>query len=347
MNALSKRVAVLGASGYAGQELCERIEAHPGLQLAAAMSAREGVVPDEPALPIDRSLDALDWNRIQGLDAVFLATPHGASAPLAARALEAGAKVVDLSADFRFDDVTQYERVYGMAHPHPELIGEAIYGLVEFERDRIAEAHLVAAPGCYPTSVLLALRPLIEADLIELSAPIVADCKSGASGAGKRPSAALHFGSVQENFRAYSVGMHRHAPEIEAKAGSDSARVVFVPHLLPCFRGILSTIYVQPKTGAPVPEARAILERAYRGEAFVKVFDRGQPELSRVVGTNQCHLAIADGRAFPGAAVDAADEHAGTWVLTSAIDNLLKGAAGQAMQCLNLMLGFEETEGLR
>lgn len=346
MNALPKRVAVLGASGYAGQELCERIEAHPGLQLAAAMSAREGVVPDEPALPVDRPLEPLDWKRIQGCDAVFLATPHGASAPLAARALESGAKVVDLSADYRFDDVAKYERVYGVEHPHPELVDEAVYGLVEFERDRIAEARLVAAPGCYPTSVILALRPLIEAELIELSGPIVADCKSGASGAGKRPSAALHFGSVQDNFRAYNVGLHRHAPEIETYAGSSEARVVFVPHLLPCFRGILSTIYVQPKPGASLTEARAALERAYRGEAFVKVFERGQPELSRVVRTNQCHLAIADGRAFPGAGDEAVGE-AGTWVLTSAIDNLLKGAAGQALQCLNLMLGFEEAEGLR
>ncbi len=356
MTASPKRVAVLGASGYAGQELCDRIDAHPGLELVAAMSAREGVVPEEPALPVDRPLEPLDWGRIAKVDAVFLATPHGASAPLAARALESGAKVVDLSADYRFEDVKRYERVYGVEHPHPELVAEAVYGLVEFERERIAAARLVAAPGCYPTSVILALRPLVEAGLIDLSAPIVADCKSGASGAGKRPSEGTLFGNVQDNFRAYNVGAHRHAPEIEAYADrSGAARVVFVPHLLPCFRGILSTIYVQPKAGTFLDAAREALVNAYRGETFVKVFERGQPELSRVVHTNQCHMTIADGRAFPGARDDRAgddptgDSGAGatTWVLTSALDNLLKGAAGQAMQCLNLMLGFEEAEGLR
>lgn len=346
MNAQAKRVAVLGASGYAGSELCDRIEAHPGLQLAYAMSSREGVDPAKPELPVDRVLEPLDWRRLEGLDAVLLATPHGASAPLAAKALALGTRVVDLSADFRFPDGERYAEIYGQAHPHPELLDEAVYGLVEFERDRIASARLVAAPGCYPTSVLLALRPLIEAGLLDLSAPIIADCKSGASGAGKRPSAALHFGAVQDNFRAYSAGEHRHAPEIETHAsgvGGPIPRLCFVPHLLPCFRGILSTIYATPRAGATVADARAALEQAYRGEAFVRVFASGQPELSRVVHTNQCHMAIASGRAHAGAAPGGSE----TWVLTSALDNLLKGAAGQALQALNLMLGFEEAEGLR
>jgi N-acetyl-gamma-glutamyl-phosphate reductase len=325
-----KRVSILGASGYTGRELARWLRGHRELELDGFMSAREGSVPDAPDVETDRAVEPLDWKRLSQADGVFLCTPHGASAELAARCLELGAKVVDLSADFRLADPVLYERTYGRAHPAPRLLKEAVYGLTEHARDRVAGARLVANPGCYPTSVLLPLLPLYEHGLVARKSEIVADCKSGASGAGKTPGARTHFGSVHENFSAYGVGTHRHAPEIQAVAGTD--RIVFVPHLLPVFRGILSTIYVTPAAGTGAAEILACLRAAYAGEAFVKVLARGLPELAGVQNTNQCHI----GAAPCGARV----------VIVSTLDNLVKGAAGQALQNMNLMLGLEESAGL-
>jgi N-acetyl-gamma-glutamyl-phosphate reductase len=327
---VTQRACILGASGYTGRELERLLRAHPSLVLDGFFSAREGETPEAPELECDRALEPLDWERVARCDGVFLCTPHGTSALLARRCLELRRKVVDLSADFRLRDAHEYERAYGHAHPAPELLARAVYGLTEHARDAVAGTELVANPGCYPTAILLALKPLLAAGLVDLAAPIVADAKSGTSGAGKQPSARTQFGSVHENFLAYAVGTHRHAPEIRQEAGT--GRLVFTPHLLPVFRGILATIYVVPRAGADAAELRECLRSAYAGERFVRVFRRGQPELDRVQRTNECHVAVADG----GPCV----------VLTSAIDNLVKGAAGQALQNMNLLLGLEEGAGL-
>jgi N-acetyl-gamma-glutamyl-phosphate reductase len=325
-----KRVAVLGASGYTGRELARLLRRHEGVTVEGLFGAREGVTPEAPELPVDDTLLALDWSRIAKCDGVFLCTPHAASAELAARVLALGAKVVDLSADFRFKDAAQYRDVYQHEHPSPGLMRESVYGLTEFARSDVQGARLVANPGCYPTSILLALRPLLEAGLVDTRAQIVCDAKSGVSGAGKNPSGRTHFGASHENFLAYGVGTHRHAPEIRLHAGTE--RITFVPHLLPVFRGILSTIYVPPAPGITAAHVASCLSERFANERFVKVYARGLPELNRVQMTNECHIGVA-----------ACD---GFVVVVSAIDNLLKGASGQALQNMNVMLGLEESAGL-
>ena len=326
-----KKVAVLGASGYTGREIASLLGRHPSLAVDGFYSAREGEAPPQPELPFDRAIEPLDWKRLARADGVFLCTPHGTSAALAGRCLELGLKVVDLSADFRLESPAAYAQAYAHPHPAPELLEEAVYGLTEHAREPVSAARLVANPGCYPTAVLLALKPLLAAELVDLHTTIVADCKSGVSGAGRNPTARTHFGAVHENFCAYSVGQHRHVPEIHEQAGT--TRLVFVPHLLPVFRGILATIYFEPARGSGAREALACLAEAYADEPFVRVYPRGLPELDRVRHTNECHLGAADAE--------------GLVVVVSTIDNLVKGASGQAIQNMNRMLGLAETEGLR
>lgn len=323
-------VAIVGASGYTGRELLSLLQRHPRLELRAAMTARPGTTPEAPALPCDPTIDALDLDRLRAVDGVFLCTPHGAAAAIAKDLLARGCAVVDLSADFRLRDPAVYGNTYGAPHPAPELLPQAVYGLTEHAREAVRSARLVANPGCYPTSILLPLLPLLAAGLVAAAAPIVADSKSGTSGAGKAPSERTHFGNVHENFCAYGIGTHRHAPEIWQQAGTD--RIVFTPHLLPTFRGILSTIYLPPAAGVTADQVRGCLRERYAEEPFVQVYDRGLPELRCVQHTNQCHIAVAQNGPFV--------------VLVAAIDNLLKGASGQAMQNMNLMLGLPETMGL-
>jgi len=318
-----KTCAIVGATGYTGRELIALLRRHRGLKASALMTARPGVTPEQ------EDVDPLDLARLAEVDGVFLCPPHGAASRVARAALEAGRKVVDLSADFRLRDERVFAATYGGDHPAPDLLQEAVYGLTEHARERVAAAALVANPGCYPTSALLPLKPLLDADLLDASAPIIADSKSGVSGAGKSPSERTHFGSVHENFLAYAVGRHRHAPEIAQELGRE---VVFTPHLLPVFRGILSTIYVQPAAGVGAAELRACLRDRYASEPFVQVLENGTPELKDVQRSNRCAIAVADSGPL--------------CVITSAIDNLVKGAAGQALQNMNLMLGQTETEAL-
>ena len=325
-----KTCAIVGASGYTGRELLSCLQRHPRLRATVVMTARAGAQPEPPVFPGDPTIDALDLARLQAVDGVFLCTPHGAASAIAKAALAHGKMVVDLSADFRLRDPALYERVYHAAHPAPELLAEAVYGLTEHRRAAVAAARLVANPGCYPTSVLLPVLPLRQAGLLDERAPIIADSKSGTSGAGKAPSERTHFGAVHENFCAYGVGTHRHAPEIQQEAGT--AHLVFTPHLLPTFRGILSTLYLTPNAGVTADAVRECLRARYAGEPFVRVYDKGQPELRCVQRTNQCHIAVA----ASGPLV----------VVTSAIDNLVKGASGQALQNMNLMLGLPEGDGL-
>jgi len=328
---MKKTCAIVGASGYTGRELLTWLSHHPRLEPTVVMTARAGVAPEAPVFPGDPAIDALDLARLHDVDGVFLCTPHGAASEIARAALAMGKKVVDLSADFRLRDPAAWQRTYGSAHPAPELLAMAVYGLTEHHRDRVSTARLVANPGCYPTSILLPLLPLLQQGLLDDKAPIVADSKSGTSGAGKAPSERTHFGNVHENFCAYGVGTHRHAPEIWQEAGT--SRVVFTPHLLPTFRGILSTIYLTPAAGVAAAALRSCLQERYAGEPFVRVYEQGQPELRCVQHGNQCHVAVA----ASGPLV----------VVTSAIDNLVKGAAGQALQNMNLMLGLPEGDGLR
>lgn len=325
-----KACAIVGASGYTGRELLDLLARHPRLRATVVMTARAGAAPEAPAFPNDPTIDALDLDRLGAVDGVFLCTPHGAASEIAKAALARGKKVVDLSADFRLRDPALYARVYGSPHPAPELLAEAVYGLPEHRRGAVRTARLVANPGCYPTSVLLPVLPLRAAGLLADGSPIIADSKSGTSGAGKAPSERTHFGAVHENFCAYGVGNHRHAPEIQQEAGT--ADLVFTPHLLPTFRGILSTIYLTPKSGVTADAIRNCLQERYAAEPFVRVYQKGQPELRCVQRTNQCHIAVA----ASGPLV----------VVTSAIDNLVKGASGQALQNMNLMLGLPEGDGL-
>ena len=325
-----KKVGVIGAPGYTGQELLKILARHPAADATVVMTARADRTPAPPALPVDTPPDPLDLGRLDTVDGVFLCTPHGAAAPLVQAAIGKGTKVVDLSADFRLKDKDIYEQTYGQQHPAPGLLAEAVYGLTEHHRPRIATAQLVANPGCYPTCILLALKPLLDHGLVAPGTTIVADCKSGVSGAGKQPTERTVYGAVADNFLAYGVGDHRHGPEIRQQAGTD--RVVFVPHLLPMFRGMLATIYLSPQPGSSADDVRGCLREVYANETFVRVYDHGQPELNRVQHTNYCDVAVA-----------AVREHV---VLTSAIDNLGKGAAGQAVQNMNLMLGLDEEAGL-
>ncbi len=327
--AAKKKVAVLGASGYTGRELHRLLSRHPSLELAAFLSSRLGEEPEAPELPCDAPVGRFEWERLDDVEAVFLCTPHLASAQLAKDCLRRGLKVVDLSADFRFKDAELYRAAYEHAHPTPELLSEAVYGLTERAREAVRGARLVANPGCYPTSILLPLLPLFERGLVA-GGTLVCDSKSGVSGAGKKPAARTHFGASHENFLAYGVGFHRHGAEIKSQLGVSD--LVFVPHLLPLFRGILSTIYLKPAAGASVQDLRAALAEEYAHESFVKVYPRGMPELDRVQRTNECHIAL--------------EQNGSTVVVVSAIDNLLKGASGQALQNMNLMLGLPETEGL-
>ena len=326
---MNKRIAILGASGYTGRELLRIIRGHPRMQADLLMTARPGVTPEPPPLGVDPQIEPLDLDRLQQVDGVFLCAPHGAAAELARDALAAGCKVVDLSADFRLRDAALHRATYGEDRA-PELRSIAVYGLTEFARDAVAEARLVANPGCYPTAVVLPLSPLIAAGLVELDADVIADCTSGGSGAGKTPTERTQFGAVHENFLAYAVGTHRHQPEIAQELGSD--RVLFVPHLLPVFRGILATIWFRPSPGTTRAAVLDCLDEVFAAEPFVRVHHRGLPELDRVQRTNFCDVGVA--------AVQS------RIVVVSVIDNLMKGASGQAVQNMNLMLGLDETEGL-
>jgi len=330
VNPQSRRVAIVGATGYAGGELCKLVQAHPHLELAAAMSARPTGGACTARTPGGVDVGAYAPEVFDEVDGVFVCAPHGASAPVVIAALERGAKVVDLSADFRLKDAALYESTYGLPHPAADRLDEAVYGLTEHARDAVVAAQLVANPGCYPTSILLPLLPLYAHGLVDRSSTVIADCKSGLSGAGKSANERTHFGNVHENFLAYGIGTHRHTPEIHQEAGTDAIR--FVPHLLPVERGILSTLYVQPVDGVNADAVRSCLTESYAGESFVHVRAEGLPELKDVRRTNRCDMAVAEAN--------------GMLVIVSVIDNLLKGAAGQALQNMNLMLGLDETEGL-
>jgi N-acetyl-gamma-glutamyl-phosphate reductase len=280
-----------------------------------------------PSLPVQR-FDAAEV--AAAADFALLAVPHGTAQELTAELLSAGVRVVDFSADHRFDDPAVYAEIYGHAHARPETLARTVYGLPELNRAAIAKAAVVGAAGCYPTSVILAARPALEADLLA-TREIIADCKSGVSGAGRTANAGTHFPETSEGLHAYKTLAHRHAPEM-ARA-LDGIKVRFVPHLVPMNRGILSTVYLRLKPGTTLDQARAVYAARYADEPFVHLLAPGEhPDPRHVRGTNRCHLGLF------------LDDD--LLVVQSAIDNLCKGAAGQAIQCLNLMAGLPETAGL-
>lgn len=334
---MTVRVGIVGASGYTGYELTGILERHPAVEIvfaSATSSAGQRLSELYPAGP-DISLLATETAPLAEADVVFLCLPHGAAAPMAVKALTAGARVVDLSADFRLNDPSLYAHWYGQDHPTPDLLPEAVYGLTEFSRKSLPDARLVANPGCYPTSILLALQPLLAAGLA--IGTIVADAKSGVSGAGRAPKQNTHFMEVSNNFTPYKIGRtHRHLPEMEQEMATwqhDAPSLIFSPHLLPVPRGILSTVYVPLKPDVPEMRLHEIYRRAYEVEPFVRVLPPGEvATLAHVVHSNRCVIGLAVTE--------------DTVVLTSAIDNLIKGAAGQAVQNMNLMFGLPETDGL-
>jgi N-acetyl-gamma-glutamyl-phosphate reductase len=281
-------------------------------------------------------IEELDAASLARVEAAVVAYPHAAAAPTVAALLEAGARVVDLSADFRLRSVETYERWYG-PHPRPELIARAAYGLTELHREAIRRARLVAVPGCYPTSPQLPLVPLVHAGLIDAD-DIIIDAKSGVSGAGRAAREGSLYCEVAEGINAYGVAGHRHAPEIEqglSRAAGRTVVVNFTPHLMPMNRGILSTIYVRLAAGATLGDLRAVVEEAYAGEPFVRVLPDGSlPATRHVRGTNLCLIGLSR------------DRVAGRAILVSALDNLVKGASGQAIQNMNAMLGLPETTAL-
>ncbi|MGP0089827.1 MAG: N-acetyl-gamma-glutamyl-phosphate reductase [Xanthobacteraceae bacterium] len=343
--ATKAKIGVLGASGYTGAELVRLLLCHPRVEIAlltaerrAGQEMREVFPQFSPfALPKLVALDALDWAGL-GLDLVFCALPHATTQQVIAQLFAAapGSKVVDLSADFRLRDPAAYARWYGHEHQAPELQSRAVYGLVEAYRRDIKEAKLVANPGCYTTCAQLPLIPLLKANAIDPD-EIVIDAKSGMTGSGRAAKEAMLFSEVAEGFNAYGVGHHRHMAELDqefSKAAGRDVVVTFTPHLVPMNRGILSTIYVRGRDRTPEALLQ-ILRDAYAGEPFVHLLPFGEvPHTRHVRGSNMTFIGLAKDR-VPGRAI-----------IVSALDNLVKGASGQAMQNMNLMLGFPETLGL-
>jgi N-acetyl-gamma-glutamyl-phosphate reductase len=325
------RVAVVGATGFTGALAARLVWRHPSLELAAVTSrsgARRRLDELYPRHAVPLGVTGLEPETMEEIDAAIVALPHGASAPVVAGLRREGVVVVDLSADFRLRDVATYERAYA-PHPAPELLGEAVYGLTELNREQVRKAELVANPGCYPTAAILALAPLAEAGLC---ADILVDAKSGVSGAGR---GGADFADVVENFKPYGVEGHRHGPELgqELRRLGATGTVTFVPHLLPIDQGLLASCYVTPARETSRDELVALYEARYAGEPFVRLVDR-PPGVRDVRDTNAVHVHV--GR----------DEASGRLMAFCAIDNLWKGASGQAVQNLNLMLGLPEPEGL-
>ena len=334
-------VAILGASGYTGAELLRLLVGHRDIRIAALTGDRRAGEPLGSVFPHLAHLDlpdliAIDAVAWDGVDAVFCCLPHGTTQETIA-GLPEHVKVVDLSADFRLKDPALYEQLYGGPHRALDLQKGAVYGLTEIRRDEVRQARLVANPGCYTTAAELPLVPLLENDLIERG-DIIVDAKSGVSGAGRSPKESSLHTEVSEGIHAYAIASHRHTPEIEQElsaAAGESIIINFTPHLMPINRGILATTYVRLKNGARAEDLRAAIARRYDGEPFVKLVPQGQaPSTRHVRGSNLCLIGVF------------ADRVPGRAILISALDNLVKGASGQALQNMNVMAGFDETSGL-
>ena len=337
------RVAVIGATGYAGAELVRILCDHPDVEVTMLTSRQYAGVAFDKVFPamtgsVNLICEALDVDKVcDSADVVFTALPHKIPMTIVPDMISRGKKVIDLSADFRFKDANIYEAHY-QQHTAKDLLDKAVYGLCEIYFEKIKNADLVGAPGCYPTSVLLPLVPVIKNNFIDTQS-IVADSKSGVSGAGRSVSLTTHFCEVNESFKAYKVAEHRHNPEMEEVLSIEAGKPIkltFVPHLLPMSRGILTTLYANPVKGINREDIEKCFNTFYSECPFIRILgDNRLPDTRNVRGTNFCEISIR------------LDERNGRLILISAIDNLVKGAAGQAVQNMNIMLGLEETAGLR
>ncbi|BBD76890.1 N-acetyl-gamma-glutamyl-phosphate reductase [Hydrogenophilus thermoluteolus] len=333
------RVGIVGGTGYTGVELLRLLVGHPNVTLHAITSRGEAGTPVAQLFPslrgrVDLAFSHPDEAPLDACDVVFFATPNGIAMHEAPKLLAKGVRVIDLAADFRLRDVAVWERWYGMRHASPEWVAKAVYGLPELFRDEIRTAQLVANPGCYPTAVQLGLAPLVKAQVVRCEG-LIADCKSGVSGAGRKAEVHTLFAEASDNFKAYGVAGHRHQPEIVqglARLAGTDVELTFVPHLTPMIRGIHATLYAELTTEV---DLQALYETFYREEPFVDVLPSGaHPETRSVRAANLCRIAVH--RPGNGRRV----------VVLSVIDNLVKGAAGQAVQNMNLMFGLPETTGL-
>jgi N-acetyl-gamma-glutamyl-phosphate reductase len=338
------KIGIVGGTGYTGVELLRLLAWHPQVELAVITSRGEAGLHVADMFPSLRGYVGLKFSDpatvdLTQCDVVFFATPHGVAMSQAETLLKANVKVIDLAADFRLQDTAIFEKWYKMSHTCADILKDAVYGIPELYRDDIKKAKVIGNPGCYPTTVLLGLAPLLEQGLIDLSVPIIADSKSGVSGAGRKAEVATLFAEASDNMKAYGVAGHRHHPEIHAqisKLSNKEVDFIFTPHLVPMIRGMLSTIYVKLSAKANGLDCQALFETRYANEQFVDVLPAGNmPETRSVRGSNQLRIAL--------------QSQADTGYLTIVVvqDNLVKGAAGQAVQNMNIMFGFEENAGLQ
>jgi len=337
------KVGIVGGTGYTGVELLRLLSSHPHVQLTAITSRKEDGLPVADLFPslrgkVDLAFSAPDKADLTRCDVVFFATPHGVAMEQAPALLAAGVKVIDLAADFRLKNPATFEQWYKMPHACPALLEEAVYGLPELNREAIRTARLIANPGCYPTTMLLGFYPLLNASLVD-AGTLIADAKTGVSGAGRKSEIATLFAEASDNFKAYGVSGHRHAPETVAQLQRFSGRpvsLIFTPHLAPMIRGMHATLYARLACGISNEELQAVFEEQYKDAPFIDVMPFGaHPETRSTRGSNMLRLALHR----PG--------NGDTVVILVVQDNLLKGASGQAVQCMNLMFGHAETEGLR
>ncbi|MBI4830663.1 MAG: N-acetyl-gamma-glutamyl-phosphate reductase [Candidatus Lindowbacteria bacterium] len=338
------RAAIVGANGYTGGEMVRLLAGHPSVELTALTSrqfAGKHIADVFPALRgvLDMQLIELDMSALaRACDIVFLAVPHTQAIPIAAGLLKEDVRVVDYSADFRLKDPTVYEEWYKAPHTEPGLLAKSVYGLAELHRDQVREAQIVALPGCYPTGAILALAPAIKQGLINLD-EIAINSMSGVSGAGQTPSAQTHFPESADNLRAYGVTSHRHTPEIDQELSliaGKNVHALFTPHLVPANRGILSTVTASALSETSAAKLVGLYREFYKDAPFIRICEPGTyPEIRFVRGSNFCDIGLAY------------DQRTRKLISISAIDNLCKGAAGQAVQCMNIMFDLPEQSGLR
>jgi N-acetyl-gamma-glutamyl-phosphate reductase len=340
------KVAILGGSGYTGGELLRILQRHPDVEVTAVTSERLAGSPVSELFLHSRD-SILKFEKLhlvtieKKAELFFLCLPHRTSQAVVAYLNKAGKKVIDLSADFRLKSAKTYQDWYNTKHIYPPLLRKAVYGLPEIHRKKIRSASVIANPGCYPTSAILALAPVMDRDFIDTDS-IVIDSKSGVSGAGRNPAQPFMYCEVNESVKAYAVTNHRHTPEIEQELSGISGKkikVIFSPHLIPMDRGILSTTYVRLKESVSLPKIQKIYRDFYKDEPFVRVLDNGMyPTTKAVKGTNYCDMSVF---------LDRRNSSHKTLIIVSVIDNLLKGASSQAVQNMNIMYGFDETAGLK
>ena len=337
------KVGIVGGTGYTGVELLRLLAQHPDVELSVITSRGEAGLPVADMFPsLRRRVDLVFTDPslvdLTLCDVVFFATPHGVAMSQAQALVAAGVKLIDLAADFRLQDTAVFEKWYKLPHSCPEILADAVYGLPELYREQVRSAQVIGNPGCYPTTVLLGLTPLLEQKLIDLSAPIISDSKSGVSGAGRKAEVATLFAEASDNMKAYGVSGHRHQPEIQEQLqqlGGTAPQFIFVPHLIPMIRGMLSTLYVKLTPQGVNTDIQALYEARYQDELFVDVLPPGSlPETRTVRGANQLRLAL-----YPQA-------ETGYLTIIVVQDNLVKGAAGQAVQNMNIMFGLDEGTGL-